>query len=72
LERLPGLDIKEFYMHFGFKTRENGEVKLKSAIEYVFETTEREDLKQYISEEYIEDDFQVTILAIDFYMSSHI
>lgn len=59
-------------MHFGFKNRENGEEKLRRAIEYVFETTESEDLKQYILKGYIEDDFQVTILVIDFYMSSHI
>lgn len=59
-------------MQFGFKTRENGEGKLESAIEYVFETTECEDLKQYILKEYVEDDFQVTILVIDFYMNSHI
>ncbi|CEP16736.1 hypothetical protein [Parasitella parasitica] len=59
LEKLPGLIVKEFYMYFGFKTRENGEEKLRRAIEYVFETTESEDLKQYILTEYIEDDFQI-------------
>lgn len=51
-------------MHFGFKNRKNGEEKLVRAIEYVFETTESEDLKQYILKEYIEDDFQVTILVL--------
>ncbi|KAL9538672.1 hypothetical protein MBANPS3_010755 [Mucor bainieri] len=63
LERLPDLDVNDYYVNFGFKTRKNAEAKFRNAIEFVHGNTKRKELKQYLQDTYIDDDFEVLILA---------
>jgi hypothetical protein len=52
-------DPQSFYTQFGFKTRLFAEDELKIAVRAVYNETEDEQLKSYLFEEYIRNDFVV-------------
>lgn len=56
------LKAHNFFIKFGFKRRVTGESHFRLAVEtiYTHEQT-HPDHKEYLEEEYIEDDFEVTI-----------
>lgn len=57
LEQGKDFDTQSFYIHFGFKTRAFAENELKIAVMSVYVEVEDQELKDFLYEEYICNDF---------------
>ncbi|CAO3689425.1 unnamed protein product [Rhizopus stolonifer] len=57
LSQAEEFDPQSFYIHFGFKTRSFAQDELKIAVESAYNETQDEQLKIFLYEEYIGNDF---------------